>query len=344
MRLLIEAANAAVAIEGGYIVEPSGRFDRVIDIREGEIRPSLINAHDHLHRNHYGRLGAPPYTNAYDWAADIQTHFASRIAQGRQRPRREALLWGAWKNLLSGVTHVVHHDPWEADFDLDFPINVVRISNADSIGRTPDFRRPENGPYALHVAEGTDPAAAQEVHALQTAGFLTRDLLAVHLVGPDADGMERLRACGCAMVWCPTSNYFLFGRTAPDALFADGMDILLGSDSLLTGAGTLLDELHIASRCLPLSRVLGSVGSVAARRLAIAEPTLEIGTIANLAIFRRPVPHAELADVALVIAKGKLRVLDPEFLPMAGVSGERTIEWRGVRRWIDDGNTDLPIV
>jgi len=344
MRLLIEAANVTVAIEDGHIVEPSGRFDRVIDIREGEIRPGLINAHDHLHRNHYGRLGTPPYANAYDWAADIQTRFASRIAQGRQRPRREALLWGAWKNLLSGVTHVVHHDPWEADFDLDFPINAVRIANADSIGRAPDFLRPENGPYALHVAEGTDPAAAQEVRALQARDLLTGDLLAVHLVGPDAHGMERLRACGCAMVWCPTSNHFLFGRTAPDALFADGMDILLGSDSLLTGAGTLLDELRLASRYLPHSRALSSVGSVAARRLAIAEPTLEIGAIADLAVFRRSLPHAELADVALVMAKGKLRVLDSGFLPMAGVSSGRSIEWRGVRRWIDDGDTDLPIV
>ena len=118
MRLLIEASNASVATENGKIIEPDGKFDCVVQ-SPGEVRPGLINAHDHLHRNHYGPLGAPPYANARDWAADIQVRFAKEIARGRKVPRRTALLTGAWKNLLSGVTHVVHHDPWERDFDAD---------------------------------------------------------------------------------------------------------------------------------------------------------------------------------------------------------------------------------
>src|SRR5579862_6256923 len=111
MRLLIEASNRTVAVENGIIVEPAGRFDRMVRVT-GEVRPGLINAHDHLHRNHYGRLGTPPYANARDWAADIQVRNAAEIAQGRRLERRTALLTGAWKNLLAGVTHVVHHDPW----------------------------------------------------------------------------------------------------------------------------------------------------------------------------------------------------------------------------------------
>ena len=130
MRLLIEAANTTIAIEDGKIIEPGGSFDRIVR-SSGEIRPGLINAHDHLHRNHYGRLGAPPYENAQTWARDIQHRHAAGIARGRAVPRRAALLAGAWKNLLAGVTHVVHHDPWESEFEVNFPINVVRIANAD---------------------------------------------------------------------------------------------------------------------------------------------------------------------------------------------------------------------
>src|ERR1700755_3096992 len=124
MRLLIEGRNRAVAMTNGRIVVPRGPFNHVIRIPDGEIRPGLINAHDHLHRNHYGRLGRPPYANAYRWAADIQNAFRDEIAEGRRMPRRQALLRGAWKNLLAGVTHVVHHDPWEVDFESGFPLTV----------------------------------------------------------------------------------------------------------------------------------------------------------------------------------------------------------------------------
>src|SRR5215469_1730386 len=104
MRLLIRARNREVAVEGDRIVEPHGGFDRVLDFPEADVAPGLINAHDHLHRNHYGRLGRPPYANAYAWAADIQAGDACRIAEGRALQRREALLEGAWKNLFCGVT------------------------------------------------------------------------------------------------------------------------------------------------------------------------------------------------------------------------------------------------
>src|SRR5579864_9101256 len=124
MRLLIEASNSSVAVENGVMIEPTGEFDRVVPAR-GEVRPGLINAHDHLHRNHYGRLGRPPYRSARDWARDIQFRHRQRIEIGQRTPRREALLTGAWKNLFAGVTTVVHHDAWEPDFEQDFPLSVV---------------------------------------------------------------------------------------------------------------------------------------------------------------------------------------------------------------------------
>src|SRR5580704_5847203 len=151
MRLLIEAANTTIAMEDGKIIEPSGKFDRIVRSSAGEVRPGLINAHDHLHRNHYGRLGAPPYANAHAWARDTQRRHAAEIARGRLLPRRCALLAGAWKNLLAGVTHVVHHDSCELDFNKEFPNKVVRIANADSITFDPEFAPSAAAPFALHV-------------------------------------------------------------------------------------------------------------------------------------------------------------------------------------------------
>ncbi|HEY4125739.1 MAG TPA: amidohydrolase family protein [Rhizomicrobium sp.] len=336
MRVLIEAANATVAVEGSRIAEPTGAYERTIRLPDCELRPGLINAHDHLHRNHYGRLGAPPYANAYDWARDIQKRHAAEIARDRAMPRRQALLRGAWKNLLSGVTHVVHHDAWETDFEDNFPINVVKLSNADSLGMTRNFAPPENQPFALHVAEGADEAAADEIRTLAASGLLTRNLIAVHAVGVDADGVAKLRERGCAIVWCPSSNYFLFGRTAPEALLDEGTDILLGTDSLLTGAGTLLDELRLARHHISDARLLNAIGSLAADRLGLAAPALAPGASADLALFRRPVLEAELSDVMLVMVGGELRVLDPDIVSMLDVRGGQMLAWNNVRRWISE--------
>jgi cytosine/adenosine deaminase-related metal-dependent hydrolase len=317
MRIRIEAANLTLGVEDGIIVPPDGRFDATIRIPDGELRPGLINAHDHLHRNHYGRLGAPPYANAYEWGRDIHARFADEIAAGRALPRREALLRGAWKNLRAGVTTVAHHDDWEPDFERDFPIRVVRTRTAHSLGFERDFARaaaPDptdpRQPLCLHLAEGVDALSADEVRDLDRLGYVDDRLLAVHAVGVDADGVRRLRASGAAIVWCPTSNEYLLDRTAPAELLAHGIDVLLGSDSLLSADGDLLDELRAARRIghLDDARLLDAVGATAARRLRLPEPSLTPGAPADLAVFRKPVLEATADDVALVMVAGEIRV------------------------------------
>ena len=319
MRLRIEADNLALGVEGGRIVPPEGRFDVTLRVPGGEVRPGLINAHEHLHRNHYGRLGAPPYANAYDWGRDIHARHAAEIAAGRALPRRAALLRGAWKNLFAGVTTVVHHDAWEPDFERGFPLRVARVRTAHSLGFDPGIAAAAASatdahlPLCVHLAEGVDALSAGEVRELDALGLVDDRLIAVHVVGADADGVDRLRSAGAAVAWCPTSNRFLFGRTAPAALLAPGMDVLVGSDSLLTGDGDLLDELR-AARTTGLvddARLLDAVGATAARRLCLAAPSLAPGDPADLAVFRRPVLAATAADVALVLVAGEVRVADP---------------------------------
>jgi hypothetical protein len=342
MKLLVVAANATVGIADGHIVPPSGHFDATVCIPDGTLRPGLINAHDHLHRNHYGRLGYPPYANAYEWGRDIHARGAVAIAAGRALPRHDALLRGAWKNICAGVTTVVHHDPWEPAFDEGFPLRVARVRCAHSLRLEPDLATATSGtgPLTMHLAEGTDPGAAEEIREAAQRGFLTPDLLAVHVVGADGDGVRRLRASGTAIVWCPTSNAFLFGRTARSDLLAPGMDVLLGSDSLLTGAGTLLDELRYARELGIVSdeRLLDAVGGVAARRLGLPQPTLEHGAPADIVVVRRPVLQAEPRDVALVVVAGIPRAADPALVPALGPWAHegRRASVNGLVRWVLD--------
>lgn len=339
MRIRIEAANTAIAVDEGVIVQPEGRVDVTLRIPDGEVRPGLINPHEHLHRNHYGRLGSPPYPNAYAWGRDIHAGHAAEIAAGRALPRREALLRGAWKNLFAGVTTVVHHDAWEADFERDFPLHVARVRTIHSLGFEPEIARAaaadrSDRPLSVHLAEGTDALSANEVHELDDLGLLDERLIAVHAVGPDAEGIARLRESGAAVCWCPTSNFFLLGRTAPAELLAPGIDVLVGSDSLLTADGDLLDELR-AARALGLvddARLLDAVGATAARRLGIPPPSLAPGAPADLAVFRRPVLQASAHDVALVMVDGAVRLADPALPGLDALGLSDTLTVAGVTR------------
>jgi cytosine/adenosine deaminase-related metal-dependent hydrolase len=339
MRLLVRARNATIACEGEHLCAPEGRFDVVLDLPDAEVRPGLVNSHEHLHRNHYGRLGRPPYRNAAQWAHDIQRRHRRRIDAGRRLPRRQAYLAGAWKNLFAGVTSVVHHDAWDEELGRAFPLRVIRVANDDSVSLTPSLgvTRKAGLPYALHLAEGTDEQAASEVETIARAGLLDRHLLAVHAVGPGAEGSERLRAAGAALVWCPSSNHFLFGRSAPRSLFGEDTDVLLGSDSRLTGTGNLLDELRFAraTGCLADERLEAAVGPVAARRLGLTQPTLEPGAPADFIVLSAPLLEATARHVRLAVVAGVPRLAAPEAarpLAAAGLSGER-MTVAGVTRW-----------
>jgi hypothetical protein len=336
-RILLRAGNASVAVTGGRIAEVEGPFDAELSFPGSEIRPGLINAHDHLHRNHYGRLGNPPYRDAYAWGEDIQRSFHDDIQAGRALPRRQALLAGAWKNLFAGVTTVVHHDPWEEDFECDFPLHVVRLANSHSLGLASQPDCAPEQPFTIHLAEGTGQAAADEVRKLDRLGLLTANLIAVHGVGMDDDAITRFRCSGAALVWCPSSNFYLFGRTAVPELLADGVDVLLGSDSLLSGGGNLLDEIGVAraTGLLSGSRIEAGVGATAARRLGLLASQLRPSDAADLVVLAKPLLEASAHDVELVLVAGTPRVARPEFaaaFEKLGFDG-RPMTVAGVERW-----------
>jgi hypothetical protein len=93
------------------------------------IVPGFINAHDHLHLNNIEPpdLGGP-FGNSYDWGDAFSARFDEPwFTDAMAVPRRIRYRHGGLKNLLSGATTVLHHDPWDSVLDHPtFPVHVVQ--------------------------------------------------------------------------------------------------------------------------------------------------------------------------------------------------------------------------
>lgn len=258
------AVQADLQIRGHTVARigsglPARSHEVVVEAEGRYVFPGLVNGHDHLEFNLYPRLGTPPYRNAYEWGPDLHKRFRDEIRAIEAIPRHLRFWWGAWKNLFSGVTTVVHHGSISPLERWRLPVRIPRgLDMAHSLQFDEDIsrslrRRKEHRPFVIHLAEGTDDIAAREVRDLHQAGGLDARTVAIHAIALRNGGLDLIRNAGASVVWCPSSNLFLYGKTAPVKKLLPSVRIVLGTDSTLTGAPALFDELRIARRSGGLS-------------------------------------------------------------------------------------------
>ena len=235
------------------------------------VAPALINAHDHLHLNRVPSLPqAGFFRNSYEWIEAFQAHFdAPEVKTALAIPKDGRLYHGAVKNMLCGATTVMHHDPWQDRFDdPDFPVKIVReFGWSHSLGLSgrrqygPPIAEsfaatPKTTPWFIHLAEGVDEVAGSELKALDQLGCLGSNTVIIHGTGIGDEDLTTIIERRAHVVWCPASNLHLFGRTISvprlRRLF-DASLLAIGSDSRLTGAWDLLDELRVARACSDFS-------------------------------------------------------------------------------------------
>jgi cytosine/adenosine deaminase-related metal-dependent hydrolase len=224
-----------------------------LDLRGFLVLPGLINAHDHLEFALFPRIGRGGYKNFLEWVEDIYHPGISPISEHRQVPRETRVWWGGVRNLVCGVTTVCHHNPYEADvFDENFAVRVLKeygwahslAMDAETAAKKRET--PAGQPFLVHLGEGLDERNAREIFELRDSGGLDANTVIIHGLGMDAKGRALLRSANAGLIWCPSSNDFLFGRTLSVEQLRKIGKVALGSDSPLTAQGDLLDEVRYA--------------------------------------------------------------------------------------------------
>jgi cytosine/adenosine deaminase-related metal-dependent hydrolase len=327
----------------------------IIDLPGYLLLPGLINAHDHLEFGLFPNLGSGPYQNSVEWAKEIHHSHAGLIARHRKVPKAVRLWWGAIRNLLCGVTTVCHHNPLSREMlSADFPIRVLsRFGWAHSLEMDPNLihnfdHTPPNLPFVLHAAEGVDAKSAQEIFDLDRMQVLGDRTVLVHGLALNPKAVALLNRRRSALVICPTSNQFLFHCAPSSTLIKSLNAVVLGSDSPLTSAGDLLDEIKFARNEIGLApnslyeMVTARTANVL--RLRNGEGRLRTGSVADLIAVRdksltpaETIAQLTFDQVELVILAGRVQLASSSLydrLPDSHKAGLEPLNIDGHQRWL----------
>ena len=179
--------------------------------------------------------------------ADIQKNNRDSIDRTLRIPKHIRIEWGIYRNLLNGITTVVHHgeyispgDPLITVFQENYPLHSVDREKLWKIKLNRPFARKQ--PFVIHAGEGTDRASFEEINELVKWNLFKRKLVAIHGVAMDIEQAKAFEA----VVWCPASNIFLLNATAKINELKSYTRILFGTDSTLTGPWNIWEQLRQA--------------------------------------------------------------------------------------------------
>jgi ubiquinone/menaquinone biosynthesis C-methylase UbiE/cytosine/adenosine deaminase-related metal-dependent hydrolase len=329
--------------------------ESALDLSGFFLLPGLINAHDHLEFGLFPNIGTGPYQNATEWARDIQENHAELIERHRKVPRSVRLWWGGIRNLLCGVTTVCHHNPLSPDLvHPGFPVRVVSdFGWAHSLSLEPQLaskfaKSPSGAPFILHAAEGVDRESLKEIFELDRIHALDERTVLVHGLACTPVAVALINQRLAAVILCPTSNKFLFHQFPSFSLIHSLNKVMLGSDSPLTAAGDLLDEIRFAHTQIGLhaNSVYGMVTNQPADilRLRRGEGRLRPGSVADMLVVRdcglspaETLAQLTVDQIELVISAGRVQLAGPalfERLPAALTNGLQLFEVDGLQRWV----------
>lgn len=251
-------------------ITPNSGFSKVsqqesnlnINLNGKIVFPGFINSHDHLLASYLPKIGGS--TKHISWLAYDNLYKSSGVFAERQQIDIELLYYlGAYKNLLGGVTSVQDHIPHNihVSFIDSLPVKLIHeyflshslgnYSLGWGEGPALEYKLAEsaNKPYITHLGEGLDEDSISSLKKLEKFEALGKNSVLIHCIPFGQREVERIAKASASVVWCPTSNLHIFGKTTNIKLFMDmGVNICLGTDFSPSGSVNLLEEIKFAKK------------------------------------------------------------------------------------------------
>ncbi|HCL57420.1 MAG TPA: hydrolase [Spirochaetia bacterium] len=305
--------------------------------------PGFINSHDHLLGNYFPRVGNGPYLNWLPWDNDLKS---AKIYQERAKlTNYEIYFIACLRNLISGVTWISDHIPHVVNekFIPHLPINIIsrytlahEVSSYDLKWGDPkkehEIAKKEKIPFITHIEEGFDEEAKKGVDYLKEYQALDEYTVMVHGIALSEEDLKDIGIAKAHLVWCPTSNTFMFSKTADvKNWLKNKINVCLGTDSPMSGGLNLLEEIRFARSVyekmygekLDERLIFQMITSNPAKAFKIPAGDLSENSPANFVITRKITdnPYTNLAyltlsDIALVVVNGKPLYGDMKFAPL----------------------------
>lgn len=298
--------------------------------------PGLINSHDHLDFDLFPQLGNRVYHDYVEWGNDIHAVNKPSINAVLQVPRHLRVKWGVYKNLLAGVTTVIHHGHYVEEMP-EAPIQVFQDCNMlHSIQLEKRWRLKLNNPlgdkrpWVVHIGEGTNTKAHQEIDSLIRWNVLGRRLIGIHGVALDVRQARFFEA----LIWCPDSNFFLIGATANIDQLKATTKIVFGTDSTVSAGWNIWEQLRLARRTglLTDEELFHALTTTPAELWNIQNTgVLKTGMYADMVIAKKKASTGELdtffglnpEDILLVLKKGNIVLFDGVLLEQLNFNDEQ---------------------
>jgi len=340
------SAGKIETITSNEALLPANKDEEKVMFRDALAFPGLINSHDHLEYNLFPQLGNRIYKSYLDWGADIHSENKNIIETISKIPKQLRAEWGVYKNLLNGITTVVQHGEY---FNIENPlINIfqdcyslhsVRLEKNWKLKLNKPFAKDQ--PFVIHIGEGKDENAFEEINELIQWNLFKRKLVVVHGVSMNEEQARSFEA----LVWCPDSNYFLLNETAKVDELKKQTKILFGTDSTVSAGWNLWDQLRLARKTKMLTdqELYDSLTvSPAGIWKLNGRGSLEEGKIADIVVARIKDPKNLMdsffqlnpADILMVISNGEIVLIDATLYSQLELKGLNKLLINGIAKYV----------
>jgi len=305
------------------IAEPvkGSNHSHIINFKDALVFPGLFNAHDHLEFNLFPRLRSRYYRDYLEWGNDIQKLYSKEIDAALKIPVELRMKFGMIKNLLNGITTVMHHGN-KSIKKSDQIVSVISNYNfLHSVSLERNWRIKltlmlNKLPFVIHLGEGVGAAMENEVNKLFKWNLFKREIIAVHGIGLNTNHADKL----AALIWCPDSNLFLYNKTANVFELKNRIPVLFGSDSNLTSDPNFWNHIRIARviNALNDEELINSITSLPSELLNIKDiGKIKNGYLADIVVVKKKSENNYDAffninpeDILLIIRSGKIILFD----------------------------------